>query len=50
MKKNKNFGRILNYVKPYWVGVLLNIVFNLLAIVFSLVSFSMIVPFLNLLY
>lgn len=50
MKKNKNFGRILNYVKPYWVGVLLNIVFNLLAIVFSLVSFSMIVPFLNLLF
>ncbi|MGN0033806.1 MAG: ABC transporter ATP-binding protein [Candidatus Limimorpha sp.] len=50
MKKNKNFTRILKYVKPYWVGVMLNIVFNLLAILFSLVSFSMIVPFLNLLF
>ena len=50
MNKRKNFRRILHYVKPYWFGVLMNVVFNILAIVFSLFSFSMIVPFLNLLF
>ena len=50
MDKRKNFRRILRYVKPYWFSVLMNIVFNILAIVFSLFSFSMIVPFLNLLF
>lgn len=48
--KKRNFRRILHYVKPYWFSVLMNIVFNILAIVFSLFSFSMIVPFLNLLF
>ena len=46
----KKYLRILAYVKPYWVSALLNIVFNLLVIVFSLVSFVMLVPFLNLLF
>ena len=50
MDKKRNFRRILHYVKPYWFSVLMNIVFNILAIVFSLFSFSMIVPFLNLLF
>ena len=50
MSKRRNFRRILHYVKPYWFSVMMNIVFNLLAIVFSLFSFSMIVPFLNLLF
>lgn len=50
MKKRRNFYRILHYVKPYWFSILMNIVFNILAIVFSLFSFSMIVPFLNLLF
>ena len=50
MSKRRNFRRILHYVKPYWFSVLMNVVFNLLAIVFSLFSFSMIVPFLNLLF
>ncbi len=50
MTKRRNFRRILHYVKPYWFSVLMNIVFNILAIVFSLFSFSMIVPFLNLLF
>ena len=40
----------MHYVKPYWFSILMNIVFNILAIVFSLFSFSMIVPFLNLLF
>ncbi|MBQ3845061.1 MAG: ABC transporter ATP-binding protein [Bacteroidales bacterium] len=50
MNKKKNFRRLLHYVKPYWFSVLMNIVFNMLAIVFSLFSFSMIVPFLNMLF
>ena len=50
MTKRRNFRRILHYVKPYWFSVLMNIIFNILAIVFSLFSFSMIVPFLNLLF
>ena len=50
MSKKRNFRRILHYVKPYWFSVLMNILFNILAIVFSLFSFSMIVPFLNLLF
>ena len=40
----------MHYVKPYWFSVMMNIFFNILAIVFSLFSFSMIVPFLNLLF
>ena len=50
MDKKRNFRRILHYVKPYWFSIMMNIVFNVLAIVFSLFSFSMIVPFLNLLF
>jgi ATP-binding cassette, subfamily B, bacterial MsbA len=38
------------YVKPFWVSALLNVIFNLLVIVFSLVSFVMLIPFLNLLF
>ena len=48
--KNKNFRRVLHYVKPYWFSVLMNIVFNLLSILFSLFSFSMVVPFLNIMF
>ncbi len=50
MGKRKNFRRILHYIKPYWFSVMMNIVFNILSIIFSLFSFSMIVPFLNLLF
>lgn len=50
MANNKNFRRILGYIKPYWFSVVMNIVFNVLAILFSLFSFSMVVPFLNLLF
>ncbi|MBC8487233.1 MAG: ATP-binding cassette domain-containing protein [Bacteroidetes bacterium] len=46
----KKYLRILAYVKPYWKYALLNILFNLLVIVFSLVSFVMLIPFLNLLF
>ena len=46
----KDFFRILNYVKPYWVYGILNIFFNILTILFSLVSITMIIPFLGLLF
>ena len=46
----KKYLRILAFVKPYWKYALLNVIFNLLVIVFSLVSFVMLIPFLNLLF
>jgi len=46
----KKFLRILAYIKPYWVHALLNFISNLLVIVFSLFSFVLLVPFLNLLF
>ena len=50
MSKNRPFHRILSYVKPYWFYILLNLIFNLMAIFFSLFSFALVVPFLNLLF
>ncbi len=46
----KKFLRILSYIKPYWAYALLNVLSNILVIVFSLVSFVMLIPFLNLLF
>jgi len=46
----KKFLRILKYVTPYWKYAVLNVVSNLLSIIFSLVSFTMIIPFLSLLF
>jgi subfamily B ATP-binding cassette protein MsbA len=46
----KKYLRILGYVKPYIGYGLLNVLFNLLVILFSLVSFVMLIPFLNLLF
>jgi subfamily B ATP-binding cassette protein MsbA len=46
----KKFLRILAYIKPYWVHALLNVLANILVIVFSLVTFVMLIPFLNLLF
>jgi subfamily B ATP-binding cassette protein MsbA len=37
-------------MKPYWGSAAFNVLFNLLVIAFSLVSFVMLVPFLNLLF
>lgn len=46
----KKFYRLLRYIKPYWLYAMLNVLFNLLAIVFSLFSFALLIPFLNLLF
>ncbi|MAX68786.1 MAG: antibiotic ABC transporter ATP-binding protein [Flavobacteriales bacterium] len=46
----KDFYRILNYVKPYYRYAFLNIIFNVFAVLFSLVSITMVIPFLGLLF
>ncbi len=45
-----NFFHIIDYIRRHYVLALLNILFNLLTSVFSLVSIAMIIPFLNLLF
>ncbi|MEX2589388.1 MAG: ABC transporter ATP-binding protein [Chitinophagales bacterium] len=45
-----NFLRILSQLKNYWVAALLNVLFNILAVIFSLASIVMIIPFLELLF
>ena len=50
MAKDKPFSRVLTYVKPYWVSIVMNLVFNLVTIFFSLFSFALVGPFLNLLF
>lgn len=49
-KQPKTFSRVLTYVKPYWGSVVMNVLFNLVTIFFSLFSFALVVPFLNLLF
>ncbi len=46
----KNLLRILSYVRKYSSFALLNIVFNVLTVLFSLFSVVMIIPFLQLLF
>ena len=42
--------RILKYIKPYFTYVILNILCNILSIMFSLVSLTMVIPFLGILF
>ena len=46
----KRFLRILAYIKPYWIYAMFNVISNVLVIIFSLVTFVMLIPFLNLLF
>ena len=46
----KDFLRVLNFAKPYWIYAVFNIIFNILTVIFSLVSITMIIPFLGLLF
>ena len=46
----KKFYRVLSYIKPYLGFAGLNVLFNVLTVVFSLFSFTLLVPFLNLLF
>ena len=44
------FFRIISYIKSYLVSAVLNILFNILSILFSLVSLTMAIPFLGILF
>lgn len=46
----QDFRSLLKYCRPYVFNVLMNIVFNLLSAVFSVFSFLMLIPFLNLIF
>ena len=46
----KSFKKILRYTLKYWEKAVLNAVFNISSILFSLVSMIMIAPFLQLLF
>ncbi len=46
----KDFFKILKYAKPYYIYAILNMVFNILTVFFSLVSLTMAIPFLGLLF
>jgi ATP-binding cassette, subfamily B, bacterial MsbA len=46
----KNLFKVLRYAIPYWGFALLNILFNIVSVVFSLVSFAAVIPVLNILF
>lgn len=46
----KNLGRILKYLVPYWKKAVLNVLFNLLSVVFGLFSVVMAIPFLGIIF
>lgn len=46
----KRVFKLLKYAKPYWGNAALNIVFNLLSVVFSLFSLTMAIPFMGILF
>jgi subfamily B ATP-binding cassette protein MsbA len=46
----RKYGRVLQYIKPYWIYAALNVFFNLFTIVFSLFTFALLAPFLSLLF
>lgn len=44
------FLKILNYIKPYTPFAILNILSNIISVLFSLVSLTMVIPFLGILF
>ena len=46
----KSFFKILRYAGPYWVYAMLNVIFNILAVLFSLVSLGLFIPILQMLF
>lgn len=46
----KSFFKILRFAGPYWPYALLNVIFNILAVLFSLVSFALFIPVLQMLF
>ncbi len=46
----KRFSVILSYLKPYWKKTTVSVLLNFIGVVFSLFSFTMIIPFLSILF
>ena len=46
----KNISKLLVFLKPYWKYASLNVTFNVLSVVFSLISVTMAIPFLSILF
>ncbi len=46
----KNISKLLVFLKPYWSNAAMNVLFNLLSVAFSLVSVTMAIPFLQILF
>jgi subfamily B ATP-binding cassette protein MsbA len=46
----KGFGSFLKYLVPYWVKGVISILLSLLSTTFSLFSFTMVIPFLGILF
>lgn len=46
----KNLQKVLKYIIPYWGYALLNIMFNILAVLFSFVSLALFMPVLQILF
>ena len=46
----RNFFKILRYAGPYWGYAFLNVLFNIFAVLFSLVSFTLFIPVLQMLF
>ncbi|MCD6112877.1 MAG: ATP-binding cassette domain-containing protein [Bacteroidales bacterium] len=42
--------KILKYIVPYWGYALLNVIFNIISVLFSLVSFALFIPVLQMLF
>jgi len=40
----------MRYAKPYWVYAVVNVIFNIIVILFSLVSFGALIPILQILF
>lgn len=49
-KRMKGYLRLLHYAKPYKTKAFLNVLFNILSIVFGLFSITLLIPFLNILF
>jgi len=46
----KKFAKIIRFIIPYWTLVLINFLFNVASVIFSLFSFTMVIPFLGILF
>jgi ATP-binding cassette, subfamily B, bacterial MsbA len=46
----KSLLKIFRYIKPYWGYASLNVMFNVLSVLFSLVSFTLFIPVLQMLF